>query len=66
MNGELGVLAHHDSAARRVIARGRRRRRLALDSTSSGTLRLAYAISVHKSQGSQAPGRRPRLRAATG
>ena len=55
MNGELGVLAHHDVARETVTFAGDDGRRLALGVDELGTLRLAYAISVHKSQGSQAP-----------
>jgi len=55
MNGELGLLAHHDVARETVTFAGDDGRRLALGVDELGTLRLAYAISVHKSQGSQAP-----------
>ncbi len=55
MNGELGVIAHHDVARESVTFAGDDGRRLSLGVDELGTLRLAYAISVHKSQGSQAP-----------
>ncbi len=55
MNGELGVIAHHDAARETVAFAGDDGRRLALGVDELGTLRLAHAISVHKSQGSQAP-----------
>lgn len=55
MNGELGVLAHHDVARETVVFAGDDGRRLSLGVDELGTLRPAYAISVHKSQGSQAP-----------
>ncbi|MCU0312483.1 MAG: AAA family ATPase [Solirubrobacteraceae bacterium] len=55
MNGELGVLVHHDRERDRVSFAGDDGRRLGLGTDELGTLRLAYAISVHKAQGSQAP-----------
>ncbi len=55
MNGELGVLAHHDAERETVTFAGDDGRRLALGLDELGTLRLAHAISVHKAQGSQAP-----------
>ncbi len=55
MNGELGVIAHHDLAAESVTFAGDDGRRIAIGVDELGTLRLAYAISVHKAQGSQAP-----------
>lgn len=55
MNGELGVLAHHDAQRDRVSLACDDGRRMALGTDELGTLRLAHAISVHKSQGSQAP-----------
>ncbi len=55
MNGELGVIAHHDVAAESVTFAGDDGRRIAIGVDELGTLRLAYAISVHKAQGSQAP-----------
>jgi exodeoxyribonuclease V alpha subunit len=55
MNGELGLLVHHDAEHDRVVLAGDDGRRLALEVSELGTLRLAHAISVHKAQGSQAP-----------
>jgi len=55
MNGELGVLAHHDRERDRVLLACDDGRRIALGTDELGTLRLAHAISVHKAQGSQAP-----------
>jgi exodeoxyribonuclease V alpha subunit len=55
MNGELGVLAHHDAERETVTFAGDDGRTLALGTDELGTLRLAHAISVHKAQGSQAP-----------
>jgi exodeoxyribonuclease V alpha subunit len=55
MNGELGVLAHHDDERDRVLLACDDGRRLALAVAELDTMRLAHAISVHKAQGSQAP-----------
>ncbi|HVP02916.1 MAG TPA: AAA family ATPase [Solirubrobacteraceae bacterium] len=55
MNGELGVLAHHDRERDRVLLACDDGRRIALGTDELGTLRLAHAITVHKAQGSQAP-----------
>jgi exodeoxyribonuclease V alpha subunit len=55
MNGELGVLVHHDAERERVTLACDDGRRLALGTDELGTLRLAHAISVHKAQGSQSP-----------
>ncbi len=55
MNGERGVLVHHDPEHDRVTLAGDDGRRIALDVGELSTLRLAYACSVHKAQGSQAP-----------
>jgi exodeoxyribonuclease V alpha subunit len=55
MNGELGVLVHHDAERDRVLLAADDGRTLPLPVGDLGTLRLAHALSVHKSQGSQAP-----------
>jgi exodeoxyribonuclease V alpha subunit len=54
MNGELGVLVHHDPERDTVLFAGDDGRRIALPVAELDTLRLAYAISVHKAQGSSA------------
>ncbi len=53
-NGERGVLVHHDDDRDRVHFAGEDGRRLMLPVDALDTLRLAYAASVHKAQGSQA------------
>jgi exodeoxyribonuclease V alpha subunit len=53
-NGERGVLVHHDPERGRVHFAGEDGRRLMLPVDALDTLRLAYAASVHKAQGSQA------------
>jgi exodeoxyribonuclease V alpha subunit len=53
-NGERGVLVHHDAEHDRVMFAGDDGRRLTLPVDALDTLRLAYAASVHKAQGSQA------------
>ena len=53
-NGERGVLAHYDADRDRVHFAGEDGRRLMLPVDALDTLRLAYAASVHKAQGSQA------------
>ncbi len=53
-NGELGVLVHHDPERDRVLFAGDDGRRLTLPSDALDTVRLAYAATVHKAQGSQA------------
>ncbi len=53
-NGERGVLVHHDTERNRVHFAGEDGRRLTLPVDALDTLRLAYAASVHKAQGSQA------------
>jgi exodeoxyribonuclease V alpha subunit len=55
MNGELAVLAHHDDDRDALLLDCDDGRTLRVPVAESGTLRLAHAISVHKSQGSQAP-----------
>lgn len=55
MNGELGVIAHHDADRETVVFAADDGRRISLGVDELGTIRLAYAITVHKSQGSQAP-----------
>jgi exodeoxyribonuclease V alpha subunit len=55
MNGELGVLVHHDAERERVLLAADDGRTLPLPVADLATLRLAHALSVHKSQGSQAP-----------
>ena len=55
MNGELGSLLHYDEPEDSVTLATDDGRRLAMGTDELGTLRLAYAISVHKAQGSQAP-----------
>lgn len=55
MNGELGVIAHHDAERESVVFAADDGRRISLAVDELGTIRLAYAITVHKAQGSQAP-----------
>lgn len=55
MNGEMGVIAHHDAERDRVLLACDDGRRLALGVAELDTLRLGHAVSVHKAQGSQAP-----------
>jgi exodeoxyribonuclease V alpha subunit len=54
-NGEIGVIVTNDPGRGTVTLVGDDGRRLTLDLAETGTLRLAYACSVHKMQGSQAP-----------
>jgi exodeoxyribonuclease V alpha subunit len=53
-NGERGVLLHHDDERDRVLFGGEDGRRISLPTDALDTLRLAYAATVHKAQGSQA------------
>jgi len=53
-NGERGVLLHHDDQRDRVLFGGEDGRRISLPVDALDTLRLAYAATVHKAQGSQA------------
>jgi exodeoxyribonuclease V alpha subunit len=54
-NGEIAVVVANDPARGTLTLVGDDGRRLTLDAQEAGTLRLAYACSVHKMQGSQAP-----------
>jgi exodeoxyribonuclease V alpha subunit len=54
-NGEIGVVVANDAARGTLTIVGDDARRLTLDLNETNTLRLAYACSVHKMQGSQAP-----------
>ena len=53
-NGERGVLLHHDPDGDRVMFAGEDGRRVSLPVDALDTLKLAYAATVHKAQGSQA------------
>jgi exodeoxyribonuclease V alpha subunit len=53
-NGERGVLVHHDPERDRVLFAGEDGRRVSLPVDALDTLKLAYAATVHKAQGSQA------------
>jgi exodeoxyribonuclease V alpha subunit len=54
-NGEIGVIVAADPGRGTLTLVGDDGRRLTLDTPETATLRLAYACSVHKMQGSQAP-----------
>jgi exodeoxyribonuclease V alpha subunit len=54
MNGETGVLVSYDRDADRAILAADDGRRISLPAGALATIRLAYAMSVHKSQGSSA------------
>jgi exodeoxyribonuclease V alpha subunit len=55
MNGEMGVIEHHDDERERVLLACDDGRRLTLPVAELDTMRLAHAVSIHKAQGSQAP-----------
>jgi exodeoxyribonuclease V alpha subunit len=55
MNGEMGVVEHHDPEHDRVLFACDDGRRLMLPVAELDTMRLGHAVSVHKAQGSQAP-----------
>jgi exodeoxyribonuclease V alpha subunit len=55
MNGEMGVIEHHDAERQRVLLACDDGRRLTLPVAELDTMRLAHAVSIHKAQGSQAP-----------
>jgi exodeoxyribonuclease V alpha subunit len=55
MNGEMGVIEHHDDERERVLLACDDGRRLTLPVAELDTMRLANAVSIHKAQGSQAP-----------
>jgi exodeoxyribonuclease V alpha subunit len=55
MNGETGVLVSFDADRAGVVLATDDGRRLTLPAGALGTVRLGYAASVHKGQGSQWP-----------
>jgi exodeoxyribonuclease V alpha subunit len=55
MNGEVGVLVSADAKRGRALLRLTDGRTITLPFGALGTLRLAYAASVHKLQGSSSP-----------
>jgi exodeoxyribonuclease V alpha subunit len=54
-NGEIGVIVANDASRGTLTIVGDDERRITLDLNETNTLRLAYACSIHKMQGSQAP-----------
>ncbi len=54
MNGEVGLVEHHDAERGRLLLATDDGRRVVLPDSALDTLRLGYAISIHKAQGSQA------------
>jgi exodeoxyribonuclease V alpha subunit len=55
MNGQTGVLVHHDAERERVLLATDDGRRISLEVDETRSMRLAYALSVHKAQGGQWP-----------
>jgi exodeoxyribonuclease V alpha subunit len=53
MNGETGVLVHHDRERDRVLLATDDGRRVSLPTKELTTFKLGFASSVHKAQGSQ-------------
>jgi exodeoxyribonuclease V alpha subunit len=53
MNGETGVLVHHDDGRERVLLATDDGRRVSLPVKELATFKLGFASSVHKAQGSQ-------------
>jgi exodeoxyribonuclease V alpha subunit len=53
MNGETGVLVHHDDERDRIILATDDGRRVSLPVRDLDTFKLGFASSVHKAQGSQ-------------
>jgi exodeoxyribonuclease V alpha subunit len=53
MNGEVGIVEHYDTERERLLLATDDGRRVVLPDSALDTLRLAYAISIHKAQGSQ-------------